>query len=131
MRKILDMTRLISLVVLGIHFYAACYGAFAEWHLVAPLSDRLLGNIYRTGLFSNFYKSKLMALGFLVIALIGVKGKKDEKQNFKTAVLYLLTGLFFFFTSYFALLVRGKVTVVASLYMGLLRNGIWWRLCRT
>jgi hypothetical protein len=119
MRRILDMTRLISMVVLGLHFYEVCYGAFAQWHWVAPLTDRLLGNIVRTGLFSNFYKAKLIALGFLVIALIGVKGKKDEKQDFKTAVLYLLTGLFFFLTSYFALLIPVKLTVMAGLYMGI------------
>ena len=118
MRKILDMTRLISMVVLGLHFYEVCYGAFASWHWVSPLTDRLLGNIVRTGLFSNFYKAKLVALGFLAIALIGVKGKKDEKQNFNTAFIYLLTGLFFFLTSYFLLLVRAKMTVVAGLYMG-------------
>ncbi|MDO3641351.1 conjugal transfer protein MobC [Mucilaginibacter sp. L3T2-6] len=118
MRKILDMTRLISIVVLGLHFYKECYGAFVEWHLTAALSTRLLGNICRTGLFSNFYKAKLIALGFLVIALIGVKGKKDEKQNYKTALLYLFVGLFFFLASYFILLVRENVTVLASLYMG-------------
>jgi hypothetical protein len=118
MRKILDMTRLISIAVLAIHFYKECYGAFAEWHWVAPLSDRLLGNIVRTGLFSNFYKSKLIALGFLVIALIGVKGRKDEKQDLKTALLYLVVGLFFFLTSYFLLLIPGKLTIIASLYMG-------------
>ncbi|WP_426582684.1 YWFCY domain-containing protein [Mucilaginibacter sp. R-33] len=123
MRKILDMTRLISMVVLGLHFYEVCYGVFASWHLVSSLSDRLLGNIVRTGLFSNFYKAKLIALGFLAIALIGVKGKKDEKQNFKTAGLYLIIGLLLFLTSYFALLVRGKIQVVASLYMGVTSLG--------
>jgi len=123
MRKILDMTRLISIAVLAIHFYKECYGAFVGWHLTAPLSDRLLGNILRTGLFSNFYKSKLIALGFLAIALIGVKGKKDEKQHYKTALLYLLTGLFFFLTSYFILLARAKTEVVAALYMSVTSLG--------
>ena len=119
MRKILDMTRLISIAVLVIHFYKECYGAFVLWHWVAPISDRILGNIIRTGLFSSFNKSKLIALGFLCIALIGVKGKKDEKQHYKTAVLYLLTGLFFFFVSQLVLLVKMRVDWLAILYMGI------------
>ncbi|PTQ99192.1 type IV secretory system conjugative DNA transfer VirD4/TraG family protein [Mucilaginibacter yixingensis] len=117
MRKILDMTRLISIVVLLLHFYVVCYGAFAGWHLVSALGDRLLGNVVRTGLFSSFMKPKLIALAFLVIALIGVKGKKDEKQTGKTAALYLIIGLFFFFASQLVLLVRAKMTLVAVAYM--------------
>lgn len=123
MRKILDMTRLISIAILVIHFYKECYGAFAGWHLVAPLSDRILNNIIATGLFRNFQKSKLIALGFLIIALIGVKGKKDEKQNFKTAFIYLLTGLVFFFISYFLLQIRGAMSGVALLYMAVTSLG--------
>jgi hypothetical protein len=123
MRKILDMTRLISIAVLTIHFYKECYGAFAAWHLVAPLSDRILGNILHTGLFSNFYKSKLIALGFLVIAQMGVKGKKDEKQNFKTAGIYLLVGLIFYFISGLVLLVKAEMSWVATGYMGLTALG--------
>src|ERR1700712_257704 len=96
MRKILDMTRLISIAVLLLHFYEACYGAFVGWHLVSALTDRLLGNIVRRGLFSTFLKPKLIALAFLGIALIGVRGKKDEKQTAKSALLYLVSGLFFF-----------------------------------
>ncbi|GAC1310606.1 MAG: conjugal transfer protein MobC [Mucilaginibacter sp.] len=123
MRKILDMTRLISIAILVIHFYKECYGAFVEWHWVAPVSDRILGNITRTGLFSSFNKSKLIALGFLCIALSGVKGKKDEKQNFKTAGIYLLTGLFFYLISYFFLLVNIKIAMLALLYMGVTSLG--------
>lgn len=117
MRKILDMTRLISIALLLLHFYSACYGAFVRWHLVSALTDRLLGNIVKTGLFSSFLKPKLLALAFLGIALIGVKGKKDEKQTARTAALYLVAGLLFFFTSWLVLLVRGKIGLVAGIYM--------------
>jgi len=123
MRKILDMTRLISIAVLAIHFYKECYGAFAMWHWVTPLTDRILNNIVHTGLFSSFHKSKMIALGFLVIALIGVKGRKDEKQNFKTAFIYLLTGLLFFFISYFILSIREKIMTLALGYMALTSLG--------
>ena len=33
LRKILDMTRLISIVILVLHFYYYCYAAFEHWHL--------------------------------------------------------------------------------------------------
>lgn len=65
----------------------------------------------------------MIALGFLVIALISVKGRKDEKQNFKTAFIYLLTGLLFFFISYFILLIRDKIMTVALGYMALTSLG--------
>ena len=123
MRKILDMTRLISIIILVIHFYYYCYGAFQEWGLSSALSDRLLGNIYRTGLFGNFHKSKLIALGFLFISLLGARGRKDEKLNHKTAFAYIITGLLIYFTSYLALLVKIKTTELAMVYIGLTSIG--------
>ena len=123
MRKILDMTRLISIAVLLLHFYETCYGAFVHWHWVSALTDRLLANIARTGLFSNFLKPKLIALAFMAIALIGVQGKKDEKQTSKSALLYLVTGLFFFLVSYYFLLLPLKMEWVALLYMGVTALG--------
>ncbi|OOQ58385.1 conjugal transfer protein MobC [Mucilaginibacter pedocola] len=118
MRKILDMTRLISIFILLLHFYVVCYGAFAGWHLVSGLTDRLLGNVVKTGLLSSFLKPKFLALAFLAIALIGVKGKKDEKQTWKTAVLYLLVGLLVYLASWLVLQVKLTMAVAASLYMG-------------
>jgi hypothetical protein len=117
LRKILDMTRMIAIVLLALHFYYYLYAAFKEWQLVSAFSDRLLGNIFKTGLYSSFHKSKLIALGFLAISLIGVKGKKDEKQTYKTAVAYMLTGLLLYFISYLVLLIHAQVTTVAIAYM--------------
>ena len=123
LRKILDMTRLISIVILVIHFYYYCYAAFQQWELVSPFSDRLLGNIYNTGLFSNFQKSKLIALAFLIISLMGAKGRKDEKLNYKTAFAYIITGLLIYFFSYLSMGLKIKITDLAMVYMGITTIG--------
>lgn len=123
LRKILDMTRLISIAILGLHFYYYCYTAFGEWQLTATLTDRLMGNIRSTGLFNNFHTSKLFALGFLVISLLGAKGRKDEKLNYKTAFAYIITGLLIYFLSYLSLLPKIAVTTAAMLYIGITAVG--------
>lgn len=117
LRKILDMTRLISIVILVIHFYYYCYAAFLQWGLSSTFSDRILGNIYRTGLFSYFTKSKLISLGFLMISLLGAKGRKDEKLNHKTAFAYIITGLLLYFFSYLSLLLKLPVQEKAMVYI--------------
>ncbi|BBE16054.1 mobilization protein BF0133 [Aquipluma nitroreducens] len=114
MRKILDMTRLISIIILVIHFYYYSYVAFQEWGLSNQLSDRLLGNICSTGLFGSFHKSKFIALGFLLISLLGARGRKDNKLNYKTAFANIITGLLIYFTSYLTLLLKIKTSELAT-----------------
>jgi multidrug transporter EmrE-like cation transporter len=123
LRKILDMTRMIAIVLLALHFYYYLYAAFKEWGLVSAFSDRLLRNIQNTGLYSNFHKSKLIALGFLAISLLGAKGRKDEKQTYKTAFAYMFTGLLLYFISYLLLLITWRVTTIAIAYMILTGTG--------
>ncbi|OOG66798.1 conjugal transfer protein MobC [Flavobacterium sp. A45] len=117
LRKILDMTRLISIVLLGLHFYYYGYIAFRHWELVSEFSNSILANIYKTGLFNHFYKSKLFALGFLIISLLGSKGRKDEKLNYKTAFLYMGLGMFIYWISCFLLMLNLIITAVVILYM--------------
>ncbi len=117
LRKILDMTRLISIVILLIHFYYYCYTAFQECGFVSAFTDSILSNIQRTGLFSYFHKSKLFTLGFLLISLLGAKGRKEEKLNHKTAFAYIITGVLFYFLSYLSLLVKTDSTTAAILYI--------------
>ena len=119
MRRILDMTRLISIAVLIIHFYAECYGAFNHWHLTAPLSGRVLTGIIKTGLLRSSLEPKLISLVFLMIALIGVQGKKNEKQTVKLAILYISAGLFFFFAGGLILRLREEIQVRALAYMAI------------
>ena len=118
LRKILDMTRLISIVLLLLHFYYYCYTAFQEWGFVSAFSDSILGNIQRTGLFRYFHKSKIFTLGFLLISLLGAKGRKDEKLNHKTAIAYIITGVLIYFLSYLSLFLKTDTTAKAIVYIG-------------
>jgi len=123
LRKILDMTRLISITILVLHFYYYCYTAFEQWHLTVILTDRLMGNIRNTGLFNNFHTSKLFSLGFLTISLMGARGRKDEKLSYKTAFAYIITGLLIYFLSYLSLFTEIAFTTAAMLYIGITATG--------
>ncbi|MHA4741372.1 conjugal transfer protein MobC [Dyadobacter sp. MSC1_007] len=93
LHRITDMSRMISLALLALHYYYYCYQAFAVWQLTTPITDRILGQILQTGLFSSFHKTKLAALLFLGISLLGAKGKKDEKLSMSTPLLWVAAGL--------------------------------------
>lgn len=123
LRKILDMTRLISVAILGLHFYYYCYHAFQLWHLTTVISDKLLKNVANTGLFKSFVMSKLIALGFLIISLLGSKGRKEEKLNTKTAFAYALCGLLCYFISYLCLLLPADAKTITLLYISLTTVG--------
>ncbi|MDN3588045.1 conjugal transfer protein MobC [Pedobacter aquatilis] len=123
LRKIIDFTRLLSIFILAIHFYLSCYQAFQDWGWTAGITDKITGNIAETGLFEGFFRAKLAALLLLVISLIGVKGKKDEKITLKPIIIYLVVGagLYFASTLCFLLLslLPGHKAIVSVLYIGL------------
>lgn len=116
LRKIMDLTRMMAIAILLIHFYYFCYRAFEEWELTSAITDRLLQNIQATGLFSSTFKSKGIALALLVISLFGAKGRKDEKLGYKPVVAYMLTGLLLYFGSHFSLYMEAVPTTVTVCY---------------
>ena len=116
LRKILDFTRLSSMIILFLHFYFYCYGAFKIWGLTAELSDNLLKNIQRSGLFDKFNTSKLISLGLLLISLIGAKGKKKENIRWQVITAYVLMGLLLFFGSFWLLKIQSNLETVALIY---------------
>jgi len=99
LKEILDFTRLAGILVLLIHFYFFCFGAFKTWHLTAEISNRLLSNLSRTGLFKNIYYSKLLAISLLTISLFGASGKKSEQVSKQSILFYLFSGFLLFFGS--------------------------------
>ncbi|MBC6112799.1 conjugal transfer protein MobC [Pedobacter fastidiosus] len=123
LRKIIDFTRLISIFILAIHFYLCCYVAFQQWGWTAEITDRLIGNISRTGLFKGLLIPKLSALLLLVVSLVAVKGKKDEKIQKNSIIAYLLTGLLLYFISALCFYLYATPKVIAILYIGITITG--------
>ncbi|WPR77930.1 conjugal transfer protein MobC [Algoriphagus sp. NG3] len=117
LRKILDMTRLMGIGVLGLHFYYYCYTTFQVWGLFTDLTNGVLEHVFNTGLFENFSTSKLIAIALLAISLLGIKGRKNEKMNTKTASVYGLLGLIFYFGSYFILYWKAPFEWISMAYM--------------
>ncbi len=123
LRKILDMTRLMSIVLLVIHCYYFCYAAFVEWNLTANFTDQLLGNIVKTEFLHNFQLSKLLILLLLAISLLGAKGRKSEKLNLRTAFTYLIFGLLIYWMSFLLLFLPASVTIKAQVYISVTTLG--------
>ena len=131
LRKIIDLTRLVSITILILHCYYYCYRAFDDWQLTSIITDRILKNIAQAGLFQNFNKAKLIALGFLMISLIGATGKKEEKLSHKTGFIYISSGLIIYFFSYYILLSGLFITTKTVAYIGINRHRVFtdfnWR----
>lgn len=123
LRKIIDFTRLISIFILSIHFYISCYILFRYYGWTADITDRLIINISKTGLFDSFHKPKLAALLLLLISLLGVRGKKEEKIKIKCVIAYLVTGLTSYFMSAICFYLNMQATTVAMLYIGITSLG--------
>ncbi len=123
LKRIMDMTRLISVLLLLLHYYECCYLFFQQNGWTHSFSDRILENINRTGLFSNFHKVKITALVFLALSLLGAKGKKGEQFNYRLAFIYLLSGLVLYFISGLLFNWHSTPTKIAFTYFGLTSLG--------
>lgn len=116
LRKILDMTRLIGVILLAIHLYYYGYEIFSDFGLVTKFSDRILENIYKAGLFTSFHKSKLLVLLFIFISLLGAKGRKNEKMKLTTALRFIIFGVSLYFCSWFILKLQYNTKSLFLLY---------------
>lgn len=123
LRKITDFTRLLSLVILAIHFYIFCYGAFRQWELTAEITDNILKKVMSMAVFKTELLSKSAALFLLLVSLMAAKGKKDEKIRKQTIITYLTIGLVLYTVSHFFLGLKTSIDTVALLYMGMTSTG--------
>lgn len=131
LRAVTDLFRKGSIVLLGLHFYVHCYGAFAYWGLKTDFVERLLLNFRQTGILNNAWLTKIYILGLLILSLMGTLGKKDEKAKASSIITLLAAGLAFFFGSalFFCLQLTAEqiavcyITVTSTGFILLLTGG--------
>jgi hypothetical protein len=122
LQNILDFTRLGSITILLLHFYYSCYQAFANWKLTSAISDRFLINIARTGLFEGQH-AKLIAFGLLLVSLMGVKGRKNEKIKKWVIAACIFPGVMIYFFSSLVFKMNYNDNGLAVIYMVLTGAG--------
>ncbi len=123
LRKITDMTRLISLVLLGLHFYYFSYGVFLSWQLISSFTDRMLVRVAATGLFSHFLTGKWFSLGLLLISLFGIQGRKEEKLKRNSMIGLFIAGLAIYFGSQVIFYTSFSPVTMAVIYMSVTAAG--------
>jgi hypothetical protein len=124
LRKIMDFTRMSSIILLLLHFYAVCYPTLREKHLTLSLLDNLVFNLSKNLSFlQGINKPKSAALVLLTISVIGIKGKKDEKLTVWLVVGFLLIGLLLYFFSSAILTLQIEALSQTYLYIGITSAG--------
>jgi hypothetical protein len=96
LRKIMDLTRMLSVSVLCLHLYLYCYQVFNQWGLSSGVTDRILLPVSRMKIFENWWLAKGGCLLLLAVSLVGVKGKKDQKLAGKIILIQALSGFIFY-----------------------------------
>ncbi|WP_267291183.1 YWFCY domain-containing protein [Parachryseolinea silvisoli] len=132
LRKIIDMIRMSSMLILGVHFYVYCHQTLAAWGYTMEFFDKIMLNLHGTGIFNSIWNGKLFALGLLVVSLIGAKGKKDEEINARSTVFYIVFGLSLYLTAHYWLLLsdmtQGAILSFGTTALGyilILTGGTW------
>ena len=88
-----------SMAILLLHCYFFCYDAFHDWHFTSRISDRILLNIAKTGLFDNIWRSKLIALGLSLLFTLASTNRKMDRVSFGKVAWYLGVGICVYFIS--------------------------------
>jgi hypothetical protein len=117
LRKILDMTRWLSVGMLLLHFYYFCYGFFVQLGWYTAITDRLIQGIAQTGLFTTVTTSKILTLLLLLVSLLGAQGRKQEDIRASSLLWLLLGGLVIYFASSLLLTLQVGIRVTTYAYI--------------
>ncbi|WP_449421290.1 conjugal transfer protein MobC [Rhodocytophaga rosea] len=113
----MHFTRAISLVILFIHFYVACYLFFEQAGLVHPIIWELLLRFQKSGLLDNGYITKILSFAFLAVSCLGTTGSQSEDITWRKTFPCLLLGPFIFFGSGILFLLPISILLKVVLYI--------------
>ncbi|GAB2610255.1 conjugal transfer protein MobC [Belliella aquatica] len=100
LRKILDLTRRVSVALLIFHFYWECTYLVKFWGLDFKILYQFMLELSKTGLFEKFWFAKGLSLLLLLVSLLGAKGKKSMKIKAGFVIFLVLLGLCLFALSH-------------------------------
>lgn len=125
LRRIFDLLRLGSVLLLLLHFYANCFDCFYAWHLTAAIVNSFVYNLTNHIFFLHTAISqKLSALLLLTISLFGIKGKKDAELSVQPVLYAIGLGLVFYFNSVWCIGFPVLYMLLTSIgYIGILSGG--------
>ena len=123
LQKIIDFIRLLSIVVLLLHFYYFCHDVLEIWGLAFDITDRIITSISGTGLFNGIYSSKFFTIGLLTVSLVGARGRKDENISLRQACYHGGIGLALFLFSHYIFYLNFSPANTIGIYIGLTSLG--------
>jgi hypothetical protein len=102
LRKIIDLTRFVSIAVMLLNFYYFTYAQMRAWDLTNPIFDKIMTGLAHTGLFRSIYYSKLLSYLLLLVSLLGVTGRRDQQQGKGIYLSLLCLGSLTFWLSHYS-----------------------------
>jgi YWFCY protein/Type IV secretory system Conjugative DNA transfer len=115
-REIRMMSGAICLALLTIHFYYYCYAGLAHWKFTTPFVDRLVINFAHSGIFHHRTTTKLAALFFLAVTLVGLPGPGRTGKT-RSILFSLSAGLTLYLGSDLVLQTTGEPSLIAGTYI--------------
>lgn len=117
-QKLMDFTRLISIVFVLLNIYWFCYSAFQAFHINIKWFDLVLMKINKgTGLFKWNITTKLIAVLFVAISCLGIKGVPTDKMTWPRIWKFLILGIFLFFLNGLLLKLPTPIAMNAFFYI--------------
>ena len=118
LHKNLELIRFVSVALLLVHFYAACFPAFTSWGLTSTFATKVLFRLSNAlFLLRGITAPKLTVLVLLAISQFGEQGKKDTDLTMQPILTWIAFGLLLYFSSTFLLDASFSETTIAVLYI--------------
>ncbi|MBS1605459.1 MAG: YWFCY domain-containing protein, partial [Bacteroidetes bacterium] len=92
-RSISELCLTASVILLPLHIYFYYFPVFTRQGWTTPVTNRLLEQIVKTGLFDNAYYSKGLALFFLLLSVLASPVRRTPSISRKRNAWLLLAGL--------------------------------------
>lgn len=118
LHKNLELIRFVSVALLLVHFYAACFPAFTSWGLTNTFATKVLFRLSNAlFLLRGITAPKLTVLVLLAISQFGEHGKKDTDLTIRPILTWIAVGLLLYLSSTILLDTALSETTIAVLYI--------------